>query len=82
MVDFFKLFLSKSWEFFSIPWPGFDFSIGAAFLAVLTSVGALTALMKMCGVSFLGGFRPTGVFNRGGNNSNIKVSENRKGDTK
>lgn len=80
MSEFFQLILSKSWEFFLIPWPGFEFSIGAVFLAVLVSAGALTAITKMTGVSLLISFK--GFSGRGGNNSNIKVSKERKGDTK
>lgn len=89
MIDFIKLLISKTWELFSIPWPGFEFSIGSVFLAVAVSVGALTAFMKMIGVSFLGGFslgfsrqnfKKAGL--RGGNNKNIKVSKERKHDTK
>ena len=80
MIDLFQLFLSKSWEFFQIPWPGFNFSIGSVFLAVLVSAGALAAVTKMTGVSLL--VSSKGFFGRGGNNSNIKVSKERKGDTK
>lgn len=80
MAEFFQLFFSKSWEFFQIPWPGFNFSIGSVFLAVLVSAGALAAFTKMTGVSLLVNLR--GFTGRGGNNSNIKVSKDRKGDTK
>lgn len=80
MIEMFELLLSKSWEFFQITWPGFDFSIGSAFLAVLVSAGALTALTKMTGVSLLINFK--GFSSRGGNNNNIKVSNERKDDTK
>lgn len=80
MVEFFQLFFSKSWEFFQIPWPGFDFTIGTVFLAVLVSVGALAAITRMTGVSLLVSFK--GFSGRGGNNKNIKVSNNRRGDTK
>ena len=80
MIDLFRLILTKSWEFFQIPWPGFGFSIGTVFLATLTSFGALTAISKMFGVSLLPSIR--GFIGRGGNNKNIKVSKERKGDTK
>ena len=58
----------------------FNFSIGSVFLAVLVSAGALAAVTKMTGVSLL--VSSKGFFGRGGNNSNIKVSNERKGDTK
>lgn len=80
MIDFVVMWFSKIWAMFSIPWPGFNFSIGSVFLAVLLSSGALTAIMKMTGVSITGTIR--GFGSRGGNNRNIKVSDNRKGDTK
>ena len=87
MIEFIKLFFSKTWEFFSIKWPGFDFTIGTAFLAVSLSVGALVAVMNMAGVSvpsswaFRGGAE-YGLGIRGGNNSNIKISKERKHDTR
>ena len=80
MIDLFQLILTKSWEFFKIPWPGFNFSIGSVFLAVLVSAGAFTAIAKMTGVSALISFK--GFSSRGGNNQNIKVSQDRRGDTK
>lgn len=80
MIDLFQLILTKSWEFFKIPWPGFNFSIGSVFLAVLVSAGAFTAIAKMTGVSALISLK--GFAGRGGNNQNIKVSKERKGDTK
>lgn len=84
MIELFQLIISKSWEFFQIPWPGFDFSIGSVFLAVLVSAGSLTALAKMTGVSLpnFSGFHLSFGNVRGGNNSLIKVSEERRLDTK
>ena len=95
MLDFVKVFLSKSWEFFSIKWPGFNFSIGTVFLAVAASVGALSMICKMIGVGgpsgmgdVVGGLydmakpkRQIG-FQYGGNNRNIKISKERKNDRK
>lgn len=86
MTELFQFLLSKSWEFFQIPWPGFDFSIGSVFLAVLVSSGALTAVAKMTGVSlpnFSGvSLDIRGFSGRGGNNSLIKISEERRLDRK
>ena len=82
MLELLQMFLSKSWEFFQIQWPGFSFSIGDVFLASTVSVGAFVAIMKMAGVSAPSfGFMKPGT-QKGGNNSNIKISEKRKGDTK
>ena len=90
MLDMLRMFLSKSWEFFQIQWPGFNFSIGDVFLAAAVSVGAFTAILKMIGVSTpslgpvvsrIAGFAKDDA-PRGGNNSRIRISENRKGDTK
>lgn len=88
MMEYIELFFSKSWEFFSIKWPGFEFSIGSVFLAAAVTVGALKAVMKMAGVempieagqafaSFLSGFAV-----RGGNNSLMVISNERRLDTK
>lgn len=82
MLEMLQMFFSKSWEFFQIQWPGFEFTIGDVFLAAAVSAGALTAVMRMSGVSALGGFSLRSVVGRGGNNSKIKVSDKRKGDTK
>lgn len=80
LIEFVQLLFSTVWAMFSIPWPGFDFTIGQVRLAALTSVGALTMIMKMSGVSLTGTIRP--FSSKGGNNRNIKVPEARKGDTK
>lgn len=82
MLYLLQMFLSKSWELFQIQWPGFSFSIGDVFLAAAVTVGALTAVLRMAGVSALGGFHLRGIVGRGGNNDKIKVSDERKGDTK
>lgn len=86
MIDFIKMFFSKTWEFFSITWPGFSFSIGSVFLGLAVSVGALRAVLKMAGVSLPQvGPLPFGLFRfeqRGGNNALIKVSDERRLDTK
>lgn len=80
MLDFIRMFLSRSWEFFCIRWPGFDFTIGQAFLAVFASLAALRVVMRMSGISISGAVRS--VTSTGGNNKAIKTSEERKGDTK
>ena len=84
MLEFFRMFLSKTWEFFQIQWPGFDFSIGDVFLASAVTIGAFTALMKMAGVSVpsFGFLVPHENEQKGGNNDKIKISDKRKGDTK
>ena len=79
MLSFIQMFLVKSWQFFSIPWPGFNFTIGQAFLAALTSVGALTMILKMVGVS--PGSSVSSAL-ASGNNRNIRISKARKDDTK
>ena len=63
------------WRLFSLPWPGMPFTFGQAFLAAILSSGSLAILLKLFGV---------GVphFTFGGNNRNIHVSDNRKGDEK
>lgn len=86
MLDFVKIFFSKAWEFFSIKWPGFDFSIGTVFLATAASLGSLTMIYKMIGVgavsSAFGVARRGLQYSKGGNNRSIKVSDERKNDRK
>jgi len=50
ILDFIKLFFEKTWELLSIPWPGFSFSIAEAFIGILISCVALSALLRMVGV--------------------------------
>ena len=65
------------WGLFSIRWPGFSFTFGQVFLAVMLSGAALNAFCRMAGVS------PTGFWKSvGGNNRRIKISKERSGDTK
>jgi len=80
MIEFLKMFFSKIWELFSIKWPGFEFSIGSVFLAAAVSVGALTAILKMVGVSFLGGF--SDFTGRQLQHDRIKIAKLREKDTK
>ena len=80
MSEFIVLFFQKSWEFFQIPWPGFSFSIGDVFLAAMFASGCLLALSKMSGVSITGTVR--GFSSKGGNNSRVQISDDRKGDSK
>lgn len=84
MVDFFRMFISRSWEFFCIRWPGFGFTVGQAFLAVFASLAAARVVMRMSGVSLSGSVSGAVKAYRssGGNNSSIKVSKERQGDTK
>ena len=92
MLDILGMFFSKTWEFFQIKWPGFEFTIGDVFLASAVTVGALTAILKMVGVDMpsMGAFVQKNISlvtrgdnaHSGGNNRVIKISPNRKGDTK
>lgn len=96
MIDFVKVFFSKSWEFFSIKWPGFDFSIGTVFLALAAAVGALAMICNMVGIHAPSGVGEVlssasskkktvagfGAAYDGGNNRRIKISKERKNDRK
>lgn len=83
ITDFFYMFFEKIWDLFSIKWPGFDFTFGQVFLAVLLGSAALGIVMKLIGVHVPSpGFLVSGATMKGGNNKNIKTSENRKGDKK
>lgn len=46
MLNFIKLLFDCVWSLFSIPWPGFNFPIGYAFLGVGFSV----VVLKLCGL--------------------------------
>lgn len=72
-----KELFSGIWGMFSLPWPGFPFTYGQVFLAVLLGSGALGIVLRMVGVNVTGTFGT-----RGGNNSNIKISKTRSKDTK
>ena len=80
MYDFISTFISCSWAFFQIKWPGCSFTIGQAFLAVFASLAAFRVVMRMTGTSLSGAVR--GFTSAGGNNNNPKIPDDRKGDTK
>ena len=76
-VNFLAVFFNGIWDLFSIPWPGFEFTVGQAFLAVTLSGAALSMFLRMAGVSVTGTMKSVG-----GNNRNIKISKERSKDTK
>lgn len=74
LLEYIGLFLSSSWEFFQLEYPGFGFSFASISLGVIfiTLGGRL--------IAYLLGFRLGGQ--RGGNNRNIKVSKDRSNDSR
>lgn len=66
------------WDLFLLPWPGFTFSIGGAFLAVLLSATFLGLVLKLCG-AHLPSISP---FFRSANSRNISISDDRRNDKK
>lgn len=62
------------WSLYSTPVPGFGFSFGTLALAVLLIEVAVSIIFFMLGINS-GGVR-------GGNNRKIKISRDRRGDTK
>ena len=79
ILSYVQLLFSKTWELFSINFPGFSFSIGSALLGTLVIALAFKAFGYITGADFSGGLRSA---IRGGNNAKIKISQSRKGDTK
>lgn len=74
-MEFVKVWFNAIWDLFSIKWPGFDFSIGMAFVgATLAGIG-LTIVGSVFEL-----FHPPSQ--KGGNSKKIKVSKERKNDTK
>lgn len=65
------------WGLFSIRWPGFSFTFGHVALAGLLAHATLTIVLRMAGVNVSGTFGSLG-----GNNTRIKISKERSGDTK
>lgn len=78
-MKFFGMFFDFVWDLFSIQWPGLPFTFGQAFLAAALSSGVLAIVLKLFGFSLP---RINSSSFSGGNNRNIRVSEERKGDEK
>lgn len=78
MFEFISLLFNTVWELYKLPFPGLDIPIGSVVLGALAVVFSLNILGNMTGMSF--SVKSLSQV-RGGNNSNIKVSEKRKGDT-
>ncbi len=62
-----------------IPWPGFNFPIGYAFLGVAFAVISLRLALSLFNVSLGSGI--AGAV-KGGNNRDMKIAEKRRGDIK
>ena len=83
MLEYLSLLFESSWDMFSITWPGFDFPISYVFLGIAFAAVALKVFGQLFDISL--GSSISGLFargQRGGNNRNIKVSKERKGDEK
>lgn len=78
MFEFISLLFDTVWELYQIPFPGLGISIGSVALGALTVVFSLNVLGHVTGMSF--SVKSLSQL-RGGNNKNIKVSNDRKGDT-
>ena len=69
---------SGVWELFSLKWPGFNFTIGSVFLAVLLSSTFFALAVRLIG----GHLPPIGQFFRNSNNQHISISNDRRNDRK
>lgn len=85
MWDFIRLWFNTIWSLFSINFPGFNFSIGSVLIGGLAATLGLRILGKALGTSFdIGGFARSAwnVDKIGKHKKNIRISEERKRDTK
>lgn len=78
MFEIIQAIFTGVWNMFSIPYPGFEFSIATVLIGALCAVMGLRILGNVFGFSFGVG----GILNhvKGGNNRKIKVNEKRKRD--
>lgn len=72
---FVKGLFAGVWSLYSTPVPGFNFSVGTLMLTVLIIEIALSLIFFMLGIN-------SGGAVKGGNNRKIKISKDRRGDTK
>lgn len=81
MIEFVSMLFNAVWELLSIPWPGFSFPIGYAFLGVAFAVIALRLVGQMFDHSI--GFGSI-TFSRnevhGGNNKSLVIVPERRND--
>lgn len=84
IMEYIKLLFDTVWSLFQTPFPGFEFSIGAAVIGASVAVVGLKIVGYIFGFSFSVS-DVSAVFGgvKGGNNKNIKsASAARRGDTK
>lgn len=79
IFEYIKLLFDAVWELFQIEYPGLYISFGGIALGALCVTLSLRLLGKITGASFTPGWDFKRI--QGGNNRNIKVSDERKGDT-
>lgn len=85
VFDFISMFFSNIWRLFMIEYPGVNIPIGFILIGALVAVLGLSILGHILGFSF----SPVSIVRsfykheqrKGGNNKNIKISSERKGDT-
>lgn len=72
-----KMFLLSTYDFLnSVYVPGFNVSVMSVFLGMFGAFISISVLKLLLGIGNTG----SGLLQRGGNNSKIKVSKERKGD--
>ena len=74
--SFLNTFFDLIYDLFSIHWPGTNLSILGIFLGVMGTYFTISVVQQFTGF----GIAIASQSQRGGNNKNIKVSKDRKGD--
>lgn len=77
-MDFVTVWIDAIWSLFGINWPGFGFSIGAAFAGCVLIVIGLSLVGKIFDLAFPG----KSTNQRGGNNKKMKIDKKREKDEK
>lgn len=83
MIEYLNIWFNAIWELYSIPFPGFRFTIGQVLIGASVAVFGLFVLGNIGHFNVGAGlksFSDKGK-SKGGNNKNIKIDDRRKGDT-
>ena len=82
MLEFVSMLFNAAWELLSIPWPGFSFPIGYAFLGVAFAAIALRLVGQLFDHSI--GFGSISISSgnevHGGNNKSLAIVPERRND--
>ena len=77
VANFLRMFFGKVYDLFGITWPGTNLSILGIFLGVMGTYFTISLVQQFTGFGI-----SVASSQKGGNNKNIKISKDRKGDEK